>query len=319
MRLTHCIRNWWLCAFILIAALSAVRAEEPWIIDPHTHFKSDAQVAHESKTNKRHPKDTLGMAMTPEDYRSLADRLGIQATMIVEAVEQDQPQFNDWVLAQAKSDLVCGYVARGDLTEEDFLTHHERYVKSGYLNGYRFRMDELAAYLDHETARRHLQKLDEEGMVIDLLIAHQHAADAIRLAREFQGLKIVLNHCLRARIVDGKISAAWKKVLIDCAQEANIYCKLSSIINFAEVKAFEDRAPVDLSHYLPVLNPCFDTFGEDRVIFATNWAVCEHFGKVDDVVRIMREFLEKKSYAALKKGMRENAIRIYRISADKLR
>ena len=86
-----------------------MRAEEPWIIDPHTHFKSDAQVAHESKTNKRHPKDTLGMAMTPEDYRSLADRLGIQATMIVEAVEQDQPQFNEWVLAQAKSDLVCGF------------------------------------------------------------------------------------------------------------------------------------------------------------------------------------------------------------------
>ena len=314
------MRNLLVCFFLLLLiAPSAVWAENPWIIDPHTHFKGEAQIAHESKEKKRHPKDTLGMVIKPADYRALADRLGIQATLIVEAVDQDQPQFNDWVLAQAKSDLVCGYVARGDLTENDFLTHHERYLKTGYLNGYRFRMDELSGYLDHETARAHLKKLEEDGMVIDLLVEHRHAADAIRLAREFRGCKIVLNHCLRARLVDGEVSAAWKKAIADCAKEPNMHCKISSILNFAGTKAFAEPAPTDLAYYLPILDSCFEAFGEDRVIFATNWGVCEHFGKVDDVVRIVREFLTSKGNAALKKGMRENALRIYGISADKLR
>lgn len=310
----------WLLALLFIAAPAGALAEKPWIIDPHTHFKGEAQIEHESKKTKRHPKDTLGMVVKPEDYRALADRLGIQATLIVEAVDQDQPQFNDWVLAQSKSDLVCGYVARGDLAADDFVTHHERYLKSGYLNGYRFRMDELAGYLDDETAKQNLKRLEKDGMVIDLLIAHQHAADAVRLAREFRGLKIVVNHCFRARMKDGKMSDAWKKAVADCGKEPNIFMKISSIVNFAEgAKAFAEPGPVDLAHYLPVLDPCFDAFGEDRVIFATNWGVCGHFGKVDDVVRIVREFLESKGGGALKKGMRENAIRIYGIPADKLR
>ena len=62
-----------------------------------------------------------------------------------------------------------------------------------------------------------------------------------------------------------------------------------------------------------------EAFGEDRVIFATNWGVCEHFGKVEDVVRIVKEFLESKGGKALRKGMRENAIRVYGIPKENLR
>lgn len=305
--------------FLLTALLSVLCAEEPWIIDPHTHFKGEAQIALESKKVKRDPRNTLGMVLKPEDYREVAKRLGIQATLVVEAVDQDQPQFNDWVLEQAKSDVVCGYVGRGDLKSEDFWKHHERYRKTGYLNGYRFRMDELAGYLDHNLAKENLKKLEVQGMVIDLLIDHRQAKDAIRLSKEYRGLKVILNHCLRARMKDGKMSDEWKKAVFDCGEEPNIYCKISSIVNFADVKAFEEPAPRDLKNYLPVLDPCFEAFGEDRVIFATNWGVCEHFGKVDDVVRIVEEFLESKGGKALRKGMRENAIRVYGIPKENLR
>ncbi len=42
------------------------------------------------------------------------------------------------------------------------------------------------------------------------------------------------------------------------------------------------------------------------------------YGKVDDVVRIVREFLQTKGESAVRKGMRENAIRIYGIPAKNL-
>ncbi len=295
-------------------------AAEPWIIDPHTHFKGEEQIALERKTVQRDPRNSLGHVVVPEDYRALADRLEIQSTLIAEATDQSQPQFNDWILEQAKaSDLVCGYSAREDLSSSDFLKRHERYRETGYLNGYRFRFEELKGYLTDETARTHLKRLETEGLVIDLLIDPSHASDVTRLAREFPRLKIVINHCFRPRMTDGRVDDAWAKAVGACATFNNVYLKMSSILNFAGTEAFEESAPVEMDYYLPVLEPCFEAFGEDRVIFATNWGVSAHFGNVDDVVRIVREFLATKGPMAVKKGMRENAIRVYGINPSHLR
>jgi len=296
-------------------------AAEPWIIDPHTHFKGEEQIAlEEEKAGKRDPRNSLGQVVVPEDYRELADRLGIQATLITEAIEQDQLQFNDWILEQAqKSDLICGYTAREDLASPDFLKRHERYLKTGYLNGYRFRREELSGYLADETARQHLKRLESDGLVVDLLIDPSYAPDVMQLAREFPELKIVINHCFGARMKNGEVDDAWKSAVKDCAAFPNVYIKISSILNFAGTKPFVESAPSEMEFYLPVLEPCYDAFGEDRVIFATNWGVSAHFGEVDDVVRIVKEFLATKGEAVVRKGMRDNAIRIYGIKEAHLR
>lgn len=304
-------------ALLLTAATAS--AEEPWIIDTHTHFKGPEQIELENRTTNRHPQNTLGHVVRPEDYQKVADRLNIESTVVVEAVDQDQPQFNDWVLEQAKSQRVCGYVARGDLSSRRFLDHYRHYRESGYLKGYRFRRDELHGYLEDATAREHLKRLEQDGMVVDLLVNPRHADDVVRLAQEFPDLTIVLNHCFGARMKGGEIGDAWKRAVEQCAEYPNVHCKLSSILNFADTPAFAEPAPTDLEHYLPVLESCFEAFGEDRVIFATNWGVCTHFGKVDDVVRLATEFFESKGESALRKGMRENAIRVYSISRNDLR
>lgn len=306
---------------LLLASIAfQAAAEEPWIIDPHTHFKGEEQIALERTKGEPHPKNSLAQVIVPEDYRELADRLAIQSTLITEAVDQDQPQFNDWVLEEAKkSDLVCGYTAREDLTSSEFSERHRRYLETGYLNGYRFRRDELGGYFSDETARKHLSQLEREGLVIDLLIDSSHAPDVVRLANEFPKLKIVINHCFRAGIKDGKVDEAWSKAVEDCAAFPNVFMKISSILNFAGTKPFVETAPVEMEFYRPVLEPCFKAFGEDRVIFATNWGVSAHFGEVDDVVRIVKEFLATKGEVAVRKGMRDNAIRVYGINEALLR
>ncbi len=305
-------------AVLLTSVLSAC-AEQPWIIDTHTHFKGPEQIAYESKRSKRHPKNTLGWVVRAEDYRPVAKRNAIQATVIVEAVDQDQPQFDDWVFEQAKSDLVCGYVARGNLTSDDFDKRYQRYRKTGYLKGYRFRREELRGYLNHSAARARLKMLERDGMVVDLLIDVGHASDAMQLAREYPDLKIVINHCLRARIKDGRVSDEWKTAIRDCAKHANVYLKMSSIVNFAGTKPFVETAPTDVTFYQPVLEHCFDAFGEDRIIFATNWGVCTHFAPTEDVTHIVHTFLKSKGFSALRKGMRDNAIRVYDIDPKHLR
>jgi len=123
----------------------------------------------------------------------------------------------------------------------------------------------------------------------------------------------------KAKARDPKDSDEWRRAVKQCSKYPNVYCKLSSILNFADVEPFAQPAPTDLEAYLPILQSCFDAFGEDRLIFATNWGVCNHFGKVDDVVRIATEFAEAKGERVAIKIMRDNAIRIYAISPKNLR
>ncbi|MCC9643079.1 amidohydrolase family protein [Rhodopirellula sp. JC740] len=320
-RLTLCCSIILCCLSGPVVAQQLVRepAKKRWIIDPHTHFKGAEQIEWEARTTKRHPKNTLGHVITPEDYRSVADRLGIQSTVVVEAVEQDTPQFNDWLLEQAESDLISGYVARGNLLSPEFAANYERYKSSGYLRGFRFRQAELRGYLDHETARQHLQYLERDGMVVDLLVSSDHAESVMTLAREFPELTIVIDHCFGARLVGGKVSPGWTKAVNDCSEFPNVHCKLSSILNFSDAAPFGQPASVDLETYQPILETCFRAFGEDRVMFATNWAVCTHYGQVDDVVSIVTEFLKSKGEQALHKGMRENALRVFQIREEHLR
>ncbi|MEM6364328.1 MAG: hypothetical protein AAF745_07875, partial [Planctomycetota bacterium] len=149
--------------------------DKRWIIDPHTHFKGPKQIAVESRKTDYDPRNTLGHVVTPEDYRSVADRLKIQATVVVEAVDQQNPEFNDWALEQSKSDLICGYIARGDLASPQFADRYRRYQSTGFLRGYRFRQDELKGYLENTVARENLKQLQRDGMVVDLLVGYEHA------------------------------------------------------------------------------------------------------------------------------------------------
>ena len=309
-----------LLSLCLLSLTTFASAGDPWIIDPHTHFKGSDQVASEKGRQDPNPKNTLAQVVVPEDYRELADRLDIQSTLVVEAVDQSDPQFNAWVLDQAqRSELVCGYVARGDLKSDAFADRYQAFRKTGYLNGYRFRFGELAGYLEDTTARQNLKRLEADGMVVDLLVDPKHTPDIIRFAREYPKLKIVIDHCFRARMKNGAIDDEWTSAVKACGEFKNVYMKLSSIVNFSEARVFTQDAPKDMAYYLPVLDPCFEAFGEDRVIFATNWGVCTHFGTVDDVVRIATEYFESKGKAVLRKAMRENAIRVYNIDLKKLR
>lgn len=307
-------------AMVIVFASNIVFAKKPWIIDPHTHFKGEQQIAYEATIKEWHPDNSLGKVVKPEDYRVVANRLELRSTLVVEACDQDKPEYNDWVLQQvAQSELLCGYVARADLSSSDFLIHHRRYQQTGFLNGYRFRFEELNGYLNDSLARQHLAILERQRLVIDLLIEASHADDVVSLSRDFPRLKIVINHCFRAKIIDGDISDELKQAIKKCAAQKNVFCKMSSINNFSEVAPFTDPAPTDLNYYLPVLDSVYDAFGANRLIFATNWGVSAHFGSVDNVKDVVMAYLKPKGQKVVDSVMFRNAMTFYNIKRKYLR
>ena len=94
---------------------------------------------------------------------------------------------------------------------------------------------------------------------------------------------------------------------------------MSSINNFSEVEPFTEPAPTTLKYYLPILNPVYDAFGPDRIIFATNWGVSAHSGSVDNVKDIVLAYLTPKGQRVVDKVMFRNALGFYSIKRKNLR
>jgi hypothetical protein len=64
-----------------------------------------------------------------------------------------------------------------------------------------------------------------------------------------------------------------------------------------------------------VLEAVWQTFGEDRLVFGSNWPVSNFSGDYDRQVAILEAFLVRKGVAAHNKVVNENAIMLYHLLA----
>ena len=116
-------------------------------------------------------------------------------------------------------------------------------------------------------------------MSFDLVVPPALIGQAAKLVERCGDTRFILDHCGNAdplaftRDLDwGRKpqhdADAWKRDIDTLARQPNVICKISEII--ARVPKGKANAEV-LS---PIVNHCLDTFGPDRVIFASDWPVC---------------------------------------------
>ena len=92
--------------------------------------------------------------------------------------------------------------------------------------------------------------------------------------------------------------------------------KLSSQVVTGKPAGLSQFQPVaDASRYAPTLEFLWRTFGEDRLIFGTNWPVSDAGGifvdSIDLEIGILESFLADKYVGGRDKVMYQNALRVY--------
>ncbi len=70
----------------------------------------------------------------------------------------------------------------------------------------------------------------------------------------------------------------------------------------------EGWTPADLA---PIIDHCLDSFGPDRVMFASDWPVCTRGAPLARWVQALREVVRTRPLADQRKLFAENAIRFY--------
>jgi predicted TIM-barrel fold metal-dependent hydrolase len=129
------------------------------------------------------------------------------------------------------------------------------------------------------------------------------------LAKRVPDLTIVLNHIGNVAITSQAPPEAWKVAMRAAGKHPNVYCKISALVEGAAKDG--KKAPSELEFYRPTLDVVWDAFGEDKVIYGSNWPVCEFAADYPTVQRLSMDYVAQKGPEALKKFCASNASKAY--------
>jgi L-fuconolactonase len=158
---------------------------------------------------------------------------------------------------------------------------------------------------------RDLELTADAGKSVDFLIGGYSLKDVDAIALRLPKLRIILDHFGNLRL-DGKpLDPSWVADFRAVAKQPNVHCKVSALYGRVE----KQPAPKDLAFYRPILDLAFDCFGEDRLIFGSDWPVTGTTGDYASVLALTRAYFDAKGPAVCDKLFQRNAVKFYAIPA----
>lgn len=250
----------------------------------------------------------LDRDFTEDDLRALRTRCGVGAAIAVQAMH-NIAESERLLAAATSSDQLAGVVAWADLFDpalEDVITRYRRhpcFVGVRPLPPDTFGGD----WIDDPRTRTSLRQLQSADVSVDILQRVENLGRLRALLRDFDGLRVVLNHGGRPAVMTGQLEP-WATEIRALARETSAVVKCSGLVERAGVEW--SKASVE-----PYVATLLDAFGPSRVMFATNWPVSTISSRyelwVDTLVDILGDLgLTEDERADV---MRRTATRHYRL------
>lgn len=278
------------------------------IVDTHTHFYDPSR----GKGVPWPPKNTpLYRTVLPADWKKVASPHGVTDTVVVEASQWLED--NQWILDLAAAEKsIAGFIGNLDPTDGGFPANLKRFAKNPLFRGIRWRGDLVRVDSGSPEVRRGAGELADAGLVLELNGKPSMLAHAAALAREFPDLRIMIDHVAGAGDAT-RLSDEWRHGLSAAGAWRNVYLKVSALTEqTSEAGRTWGKAPRDTAYYLPVLDHCWKSFGADRLVYGSNWPVCEKGGSYGDGFKIVSEYFTGKGRDAAEKYFWRNSREVYR-------
>ena len=87
-----------------------------------------------------------------------------------------------------------------------------------------------------------------------------------------------------------------RRVLRDLAQRPHVYVKVSSVL-----RRVDGRVPEDLAFYRDRLDNLFALFGEDRLVYGSDWPNSDNWAAHPAVLKVVREYFTAKGRTVAEK------------------
>jgi L-fuconolactonase len=276
------------------------------IIDTHIHlFDGSRPQGAPYKGSKQYE----GGIALPAMYRALAQPVGIVGAIEVEA----SPWIEDnlWVLEVSQTDtIMVGTI--GDLQPEkpEFAEYLERYHRNVLFRGIRYGnlwTYNLVEQVNNPVFIQGLKLLAQADLVLDTANPRVNLLQAIvKVNDSVPDLRIVLDHLPSLDPAPDE-QASYESVLKELHSRPSIFVKLSEIdhrVNGQLVSGLgAHRARLDL---------LMDTFGEDRVVFGSDWPNSVGTATLAQIVELTRGYFATRTRAAAEKYFWKNTLQAYK-------
>lgn len=238
------------------------------IIDCHTHFYDPSRP---EGVPWPAPNTPLYRTVLPRHLREQPQFRPLTGTLVVEA--SPRVEDNAWLLELASRDpFVVGVVGRLEPGFPEFARDLARFAADPRFRGIRVASTRVAELLE----RRQLadfERLADADLSLDVNGGPDSPAVVARLAQRLPRLRIVQNHIGNVRITAEPPPADWSAAIRAAAEHERVYCKISALVEGA---ARDGRqAPTELDFYRPYVDVVWRAFGDERVIYGSNWPVSE--------------------------------------------
>ena len=303
---------------ILLASLSFIcsngsRSSKPrpmsHIIDSHVHFFDPTRPGGIPWPPPDLP--ALYRPALPPRLQSLSKQFGVAGCIAIEC--SPLLSDNDWLLNLAESQpFVLGIIGNLDPADPAFHAHLARLRKNPLFLGIRYG-NLWERDLLHDLSKPHfldgLRALSDAGLVFESANPDPRLIRALlQIAESVPQLRIVVDHLPNAKVIgDPHTVTTFRRNLAALARHPSVYVKLS------EIPVIKDGALIrDKRHYREKLDPLWDLFAPDRVIFGSDWPNSDQVAPYDQTFAIVTEYMSSKPADSRERYFFENSKAAYR-------
>jgi predicted TIM-barrel fold metal-dependent hydrolase len=252
----------------------------------------------------------------PDQYEVLARPTGIVGAIVVESSSWIED--NLWYLEVSRPNpIIVGVSGRLDPHMPDFGTYVTRFHRDPLYRAIRYsryytadtpgRVDDGKVTLT-PAAVSNLKLLAQADLALDTANPSLNLMSAnVRLADAIPELRIIMDH-LPSFDPTPDNRKAYEAVVQEMAKRPNIFVKLTEVYHpLKDGTVIKDYTPLrDRLEYL------YEAFGEDRVMFGTDYPNSYGVATIPEEVGLMKRFFSTKSRAAAEKYFWKNSLAVYK-------
>ncbi|MEJ0087016.1 MAG: amidohydrolase family protein [Pseudomonadota bacterium] len=144
----------------------------------------------------------------------------------------------------------------------------------------------------------------DHGLVFDALIKQQHLPALRELTARYPDLTTVLDHAAKPPLATGDIET-WKREIAALAAQSEVVCKISGLVT--------EAGKADAPTFVECLDHLFENFGPKRLMWGSDWPVCELVCSYEDWHSVSGILINRLSFAEREQVQSAVARRTYGI------
>lgn len=273
-------------------------------IDAHQHFWLYDSAKHIWMDDRM---DTIKQDFLPNNLLPHLQNSGLDGCVAVQANQAEEE--NEFLLSLShENSFIKGIVGWIDLRAENVEKQLEYYQQFPKIKGFRHVIHDEPDldFMLGKAFMNGVSKLNRYGYTYDILIFEKHLPNTLKFIEALPDQPFVIDHIAKPLIKD-HVTEDWATNIKKVANFKNVYCKISAMTTEAD---WQNWKKSDFTKYLDVV---VETFGTDRIMYGSDWPVCQLAATYEAQFEIVKDYFSSFSQEERGKFFGGNAVKFYKL------